>query len=139
MELTKVFNNNVSAHLEKIEYNILETFDERNLKVDIADQFKLNEISHNALALTISRDIVLGMVGGFTLHIEVDFKRYAQDGVNLANILSEEIVEQNITEICGPVMNFVSLLISQITASFNRNPIITTPNFIVKEPRKEKQ
>lgn len=127
MELTKILNNNVSAYLKKIEYNV---YDEEKFQVNIADNFLVNEITHDNISLVVSRDITLEMNEGFRLHIEVDFKRYAQRGIDLTTTLSKEVIEKNITDICAPVMNFISLLISQITASFNRNPIITSPNYI---------
>lgn len=127
MMLTEKLTNNVYANLKKIDYR---SFNGDKQSMSVKDNYHVVSLLEKEVTILFTREVILDLVTGYTLSIEVEFKRFAKEGVNFNDILKEEIVDQNIDELIAPITNYMSLLVAQITASFNRQPIITSPNYI---------
>lgn len=125
--LTEKLTNNVFANLKKIDYR---SFVGDKQSMSVKDSYRVASLLEKEITILFTREVVLDLVTGYTLSVEVEFKRFAKEGVNLNDILKEEIVDQNIDELSAPITNYISLLVAQITASFNRPPIVTSPNYI---------
>lgn len=127
MQLNEIFTSGIYARLKRIQYNSESTKDKH--KLSTKDDFSVMSLTEKEIDLLVSREVVLELNQGYKLRVEVAMKRTALKGVNLTTILNEDFVQQNIAEICDPIMNYMSLLISQITSSFNRAPIVTIPSY----------
>lgn len=125
--LTEKLTNSVYANLKKIDYK---SFNGDKQSMSVKDNYHVVSLLEKEITILFTREVTLDLVTGYTLSVEVEFKRFAKEGVNLDDILKGKIVDQNIDEISAPVMSYLSLLVAQITASFNRQPIITSPNYI---------
>lgn len=125
--LTEKLTNSVYANLKKIDYK---SFNGDKQSMSAKDNYRVVSLLEKEITILFTREVILDLAAGYTLSVEVEFKRFAKEGFNLGDILKEEIVDQNIDELSAPITNYMSLLIAQITASFNRQPIITSPNYI---------
>lgn len=124
--LTEKLTNNVYVNLKNIDYK---PFKGDKKSMTVKDGYRVISLMEKEITILYSREVILDLENGYTLSIEVEFKRFAKE-CNLNDILTEEIVEQNIDELSAPITNYISLLVAQITSSFNRQPIITSPNYI---------
>lgn len=125
--LTEKLTNSVYANLKKIDYK---SFNGDKQSMSVKDNYSVVSLLEKEITILFTREVTLDLVTGYTLSVEVEFKRFAKEGVNLDDILKGKIVDQNIDELSAPIMSYLSLLVAQITASFNRQPIITSPNYI---------
>lgn len=125
--LTEKLTNSVYANLKKIDYK---SFNGDKQSMSVKDNYRVVSLLEKEITVLFTREVILDLATGYTLSVEVEFKRFAKEGINLDNILKGEIVDQNIDELSAPITNYISLLVAQITASFNRQPIITSPNYI---------
>lgn len=127
VSLTDKLTNNVYVNLRNIDYKSFRG-DKKEVKVN--DSYQIIGLLSDEIDIIFTREVILDLESGFILTVSVEFKRYAEKDVNLNELLTEEIIQNNIYDLFDPVTNYVSLIISQITSSFNRAPIVTSPKYI---------
>ncbi len=131
MQLNEHLTSEVWVDLKSINYKSLEAAQKQT--VTTKDSYEVLNKTANEITIMFHREVNLAISRGYNLKIDVEFKRYAKENVNFEEILSDEIIEENIIALCNPITNYVSLLVAQISANFNRQPIISAPIFIKAE------
>lgn len=128
MQLKEKLTSEVGVVLKEISYKSLS--EEKEPSSEIKDNYNIIHKTQKEIVILFSRELNLKISNGYNLKIEVEFRRYPCDGLNLEEILSDDIIKEHIAEICAPIMPYVSLLISQITSNFNKQPVITAPVYM---------
>lgn len=129
MQLKEKFTSEVGALLKSVEYIALEDYN--NQSTALKDSYKVVGKTNKELVILFCREVKIALVNGYSLKIEVELKRFAKENVDLDELITDEVIEKSISDICEPIMPYVSFLISQITSNFNRQPIITAPVYLV--------
>jgi hypothetical protein len=125
-------SNSVGVILKSIDYKSLSVKgkkDDENAVI-VEDKCNIIEFTSSQITFLFSREINVQIDVGYKLVIEVEFKRFANEGVDLKEIFTEEEIKKDIRLFVSPVTNYVSLLVSQITSTFNHAPIVTPPSYI---------
>ncbi len=128
MQLKEILTSEIYAGLKKIEYKSEPQKDKK--KITTKDDYSVISLTQKEISVLVIREVILEFKQGYTLHIEVEMRRTAQKGLDLTAVFNEEEIAKNISNISEPIMNYISVLISQITSSFNRPPVVTAPMFI---------
>ena len=124
MNLSEIFTNQISAILQSINYKMKDGGSQR---IDCRDSISSIALEPEKISFVVSRNVLLDALSGYTLQISVEIVRLAKNDIDLTISINENDLKNITQELSEPVMNYVSLLVSQITSSFNRQPIITPP------------
>lgn len=130
MNFSEIFTNRVSATLKSINY-IMQNGNAQ--KIDCHDVVSPGAVERDKIEFVIARNVSLDALNGYTLEISVEVVRFAKNDIDLTDNIKEADFINIAKELSEPVMNYVSLLVSQITSSFNRQPIITPPTVMCEK------
>lgn len=130
MNLSEIFTNQISAILQSINYKMKDGGSQR---IDCRDSISSIALEPEKISFVVSRNVLLDALSGYTLQISVEIVRLAKNDIDLTISINENDLKNITQELSEPVMNYVSLLVSQITSSFNRQPIITPPTVMLEK------
>ena len=130
MNLSEIFTNQISAILQSINYKMKDGGSQR---IDCRDSISSIALEPEKISFVVSRNVLLDALSGYTLQISVEIVQLAKNDIDLTISINENDLKNITQELSEPVMNYVSLLVSQITSSFNRQPIITPPTVMLEK------
>jgi hypothetical protein len=134
----KLFFENVKYSLENIHYKILKQApQDEEISVEIKDKFEIENLSFEQIDLIVSRTIGFHPKCMFNLIVEAklklplnqDDKKFIGTQENLTKYTNDHI-ETIINR--SNLMETISLLVSQITSSYGKVPIISPPVFVME-------
>lgn len=128
MQLKENLTPEVGVILKSIDYKLSEEIQKPTLNAK--DSYKIINKSSEEITVLFTREVRLQTKNAYILKVEVEFKRYPKEGINLEELLTDDVIKENIDDLCSPIFSYVSLLISQITSTFNRPPVITPPTYL---------
>lgn len=130
--ITEVLNR-----LNKIEYKFIESEVESQLVVEVKDHYT-TKIETNNFTIIFTREIRFEPRSLYSLVVEAEIE-YKLEEIDKKTSITEEFIEKNINELLAnksTVLENVSQLISNISSSMGRVPIITPPIFISQDEEK---
>ena len=130
MNFLEMFTNQVSATLQSINYK---TQDGSAQKIDCHDTISSVCVDPDKIRFVITRNILLDAFNGYTLEISVEVVRFAKNDINLTDSIKDASLTEITKELSEPVISYISMLVSQITSSFNRQPIVTPPAVMLEK------
>lgn len=138
-EAEKVFVNSVSVKLEKVEYEFKNDIEE-GLEIHAVDALQLVSCDTKHFIVRITRSLIFEPKEYYYLSVSslIDFRI---DEKTLTFFKNKEEIELYVSNKLSvfvektPILTSVSLLISQITSTFGRFPVITPPNVIKSETK----
>lgn len=121
--------------LDKVEYNSRDWNTEHekvdSLEIVVVDNTKA-EIDDDSVSITLTRnavfkpDIVFDLTVSFKKVYKINKKVKDQKNIDL-----NKLINDNIDDLVGEMASYASFLISQITSSGGKLPLVTPPSLIV--------
>lgn len=127
------FENDFEFYLDKIDYSHKQkTSDTNEYSLNCFDRLETEEITENKLKVSITRSLVFDPDDLYTLSITfvviLKFNMNKKDELKrLSTDISKDLIN-NGQFFMSNIMARISLLISDITASYGQPPVITPPS-----------
>ena len=138
-ENPRLFFEDVKYSLEKISYKTLRSVSsDKEVEMKPLDEYKVQSLDFEKIVITVTRTISFEPKSHFSLSVEAGlFLPLTQNERKFVGSL-DELNNYTITHIDtiinnSSLMETISLLISQISSSYGRVPIITPPIFVGPE------
>lgn len=132
----RLYFENVSYQLDKISYKAHKSNDvEKKLLVKISDSFELRDVSFENINILVTRTISFKPKSLYDLSVSIKLILPLNQGANRFTGTRDDLVNyvsENIESIINrsELMETLSLLISQISSTFGKVPIITPPMYL---------
>lgn len=136
----KLFFEDVRYNLSEIRYTDLDS-SKFKAQIKITDKHEVNSVSKNEIVLTMDRKITTFPDELFELEIKVKMNLPLNQKENkFTGSINDlkEYVNKNFASIVNNsnAMETISLLVSQITSTYAKVPIITPPVYVIGEEKK---
>lgn len=129
-----IIKKNVKIRLVGIDYKETEPVD--GGRITAQDFLSIGNVEKESAELLIERKIHSRATPGFILSVKAKIVYAAEDGVDLREHFTNQYVKENINNLAGFIMGYISALITQITSSFGNYPLITPVMIMEEQPKK---
>lgn len=126
------FENDYEFYLDKVDYTHKQkTSDTTEYSLNCYDKLETKELSENRLQVSVTRSLVFDPDDLYTLSVTyvvvLKFKSGKKDELkSLSNDLSKDLINYG-QFFLSNIMARMSMLISEITASYGQPPVVTPP------------
>lgn len=135
-KVPKIFTDGMDVQLIAVKYKFISDVGEPNSKILPVDTFSLKKLYADRFVVSIKRMVSFEPKQLFYIDVESSATFYLDIKKMSGNFDSKEKMKEYLLDHLGefveasPVYNNISLLISQITSSFGRVPLVLPPNLI---------